>query len=164
MTTSDGQEDPDLAAAVAERALLRATAGTALASVAVGALAVVFLALAGSRWDATTAPVVVLLGVGQLGGIVAAGTCAGRLRAVRARTGMPAAQAGVAARALDVLVWGVSAAGALAAAALSVLVQPRAVALLSALLGLGVLAQVVVVMVLLRSRLRRVARRGSGRP
>lgn len=151
-----GDED-DLLRAVAERAAARAVLGSALAGLVAGVLALAFLWLSGSRVDATTVPVVVLLAVGQLAGVVAAGSTALHLRALR--SGVPVRDtAERAQQGLRTLARVTAVVGALTAVAMPVLLEPRATASLTALAGLGVLAQVVVVLTVVRRPLGRVAR------
>lgn len=147
-----------LAEALALRALVRATAATALTGVVAGLLATTFLALSGSRLDATTVPVVTQLLAGQLAGLAAAAACARRLRALRAgRTSGPRA-AGGAAHDLDRLLPVLVAAAGVLLVALPFVVRPAGAALLSSVIGAGVLAQVVVVIAVARGPLRRAAR------
>ncbi|MFC5997420.1 hypothetical protein ACFP6A_01560 [Quadrisphaera sp. GCM10027208] len=149
--------EEDLLRAVAERAAARAVLGSALAGFLAGLLALAFLWLSGSRVDATTVPVVVLLAIGQLAGVVAAGSAALRLRELR--SGMPVREtAERAQRGLRTLARVTGVVGALTAVAMPVLLEPRATASFTAIAGLGVLAQVVVVLTVVRRPLSRVAR------
>lgn len=148
--------EEDLLRAVAERAAARAVLGSALAGLLAGLLALAFLWLSGSRVDASTVPVVVLLAIGQLAGVAAAGSTALRLRDLR--SGVPVrATAERAQRGLRTLARVTGVVGALTAVAMPVLLEPRATASFTALAGLGVLAQVVVVLTVVRRPLSRVA-------
>jgi hypothetical protein len=146
-----------LAAALAERALTRATLGAGLAGAVLGAIALGFLLMAGSRLDALTTPVVALAAVGQVAGLTAAARCALGARGVRA--GHPPRDAAAAAqrflRGLAALALG---AGAVVALVLLLVLDPLPSALLGALLGFGLLAQAVVVITVVRGPLGRAAR------
>lgn len=150
--------DVDLDRAVVERALGRALLGSALVGVGLGLLAVVFLMLSGGRADATTLPVVVLLLVGQLGGLCAAGVTGLLLRGVRTGARAPGPAAATAAGWLRRTARAVTAVGAVTAVALVALLEPQATALLTAVVGAVVLAQGVVVLIVLHRRLLRAAR------
>jgi hypothetical protein len=154
--------DVELDRAVVERALSRALVGCASVAVGLGLLAVVFLVLSGSRADATTLPVVVLLLVGQLGGLCAAVVCWSLLRGVRGAVRTPGAAASSAAEWLGRTSRTVAALGAVAAVALVVLLEPRGTALLTAVVGAAVLAQAVVVLTVLRRLLVRAAHAAGG--
>lgn len=156
-----GRTSPDVADALADRALGRATLASALLGVALGVLATAFLVLSGSRTDATTLPVVVLLVAGQLAALVAAAGCGARLRGARRAPGSGPGQAAAAARMLDQALPVLVAVGAAVVVGAPVLLQPRATALLSAVVGAVVLAQAGVALALLRRPLRTAARPAS---
>lgn len=149
--------DGDLAAALAERALARSVLGAAGAGLALGTVALLFLVVSGSRLDALTLPVVALAGVGQVTGLAAAAACVLRLRQVRAG-GSPQLLAAAAQRTLRVLGQAALVVGVLAAAALVLLLEETGTALLGAVVGTGLLAQVVVVLTVLRRPLGRASR------
>lgn len=149
-----------LAAALADRALARATLVTGLAGVVLGMVALGFLLLTGSRLDALTVPVVVLAGVGQLTGLAAAARCAVALR--RARSGRPhRTEAGAAARFIRGLALAAAVLAAVVAAALVVLLDPLSGAVVGVALGAGLLAQAVLVLAVVRGPLARAARAPS---
>lgn len=150
-------DDEDLLSAVTERALARAVLGSAGTGLLLGVLAAAFLVLSSSRVDATTVPVVVLLLAGQAGALAGAAAAAVGLRRVRAGH-EPRRAAGVAQRTLRQLAVAVVAVGAVIAVAMPLLLQPRGTAALMSAVGLGVLAQVAVVLTVLRRPLQRVAR------
>ncbi|MFP5334731.1 MAG: hypothetical protein ACLGIV_05390 [Actinomycetes bacterium] len=154
-TPSD--DSGDLLMAVTERALARAVLGAAVAGAAAGAIATAFLVVSSGRVGAGTLPVVVLLLLGQTAGLVAAAGAALRLRRVRAGDD-PRGAAAATDRALRVTVTATTVAAGLLAAGMPVLLEPRATAALTSAVGLGVLAQVCVVLTVLRRPLRRVAR------
>lgn len=157
----DDGVDGDLVVALAERALARATLGAAVTGVVLGLLAAGFLVMSGNRLDATTLPVVVLAMIGQLGGLAGAAACAVRLRRLRAG-GRPRDLARGAQHSLRLLARAVLAVGAGTAVLLVVLLDPLGSAVLASVLGAGLLAQVVVVLTVLRRPLGRASRAPHG--
>ena len=154
MSADDGR---DLAGALAQRALARATLGAGLAGAVLGVIALGFLLMANSRLDALTAPVTALAAVGQLAGLTAAARCAVELR--RLRAGAPPQEAAAAAhRFLRGLAPVTLAAAAVVAVVLVLSLEPFSSALLGTALGFGLLAQAVVVITVVRGPLRRAAR------
>jgi hypothetical protein len=147
-----------LATALAERALGRAAVGSSVAGLALGLLAVAYLTLAGGRFDAGTGPVVVLLGIGQVAGLAAACACALRRRGLRSSHLAPQGVAAAGGRDLQLVLTAVVVCGGVSAVALPVLLTPHGTALLTTVVGVGVLAQLVVVLAVLRRPLQRAAR------
>ncbi len=154
---SDGEVD--LADALAERALARAATGTATAGTALGALALVFVLLAGGRLDATSLPQLLVLGTGQLAGLAVAWTVSARLRAVRTSPGTGPGHASGAAGVLGRAVTAVPAVGAVLALGSIVVLTPRSASAFSAVLALALLTQLALVLHVLRRPLLRAARR-----
>ena len=153
-------DDLDLADALAERALGRATSAAAVAGLAMGTLALLFLVMAGGTLDARSIPPMLVLAIGQLAGLVAAGAGVTRLRAVRSQPGTGPGHAAGAAVVLRRVLVGTSLL-ALAIAIVSVIVlRPFVTAAFSALLALAILTQFLLVLfvqrrVLLRASIRR---------
>jgi hypothetical protein len=142
--------------AVAARGLSRATLGAAAGGVLLGMFALAVLAT-GPGLTAGTLPAFALLALGQAGGLTAAAACAVRLAAVRrGRPGAPAAAA--AARSLDLLVPTLAVSGLGLAVLTTAVAETRAVAAFSAVVGLALLAQLLVLLVSLRRPLRRASR------
>jgi hypothetical protein len=148
----------DLADALAERALARTVAAGAGCAVVLGVLALAFVQLAGGRFDATSAPQVAVLAVGQVAGLVVAWTTSRRLRAVRAARGTGPGHASGAAVGVGRAVVGVPAVGLLVGAAATVALEPRSTAAFSALLAVALLGQLPLLLHLQGRALRRAAR------
>ncbi len=146
----------DDAARVASR-LARASLGLSLGGVVLGLFAVGALVTAGGRLGATSLPPVLLLGVGQVGGLVGAAGCAVRIRPVLSGGVAPHVAAAAAVRSLDRLLPAVAAVAALTAAAMPVLLRPAPTAAFSALVSLALVAQLLVLVAVLRAPLRRDA-------
>lgn len=151
--------DAGLADALAERALGRATATAALAGLLMGTLALLFLVMAGGTLDARSIPPVLVLGIGQLTGLVAAGAGVTRLRAVRFEPGTGPGQAAGAADLLRRLVVGTSVAAASVGVGCTLTLRPFATAAFSAVLAFALLTQFLLVLfvqrrVLLRASVR----------
>ena len=150
-------DDADaLAAALADRALARATLATGLAGVVLGMIALGFLLMMGSRLDALSVPVVVLAAVGQLTGLVAAARSAVALRRVRSGR-PPRAEADAAAGFVRRLGVAIAVLAVVVAAALVVLLEPLSSAVVGTALGAGLLAQAVLVLTVVRVPLARAA-------
>lgn len=150
----------DLTDALAERALARTAGALAVTGVALGVMSVLFLVLAGSRLDAGSAPQVVLLSLGQVAALVAAGATVLRLRSVRSHPGSGPAAAHATSVLLDRLVVAVPVVGTVVGAVMVAVMTPRVTALLSVIVSLAVLAQLAVLASVLRRPLRRAARAG----
>lgn len=155
---SEPSDDPGLAAAVAERALARTARGAALGGCALGLLALAFLFIADGTLDARSIPQLLLLGLGQLVGLGAAGLAVLAIR--HCRVGHDAIlQTRQAAsrlfRAIQVLTIG---SAGIAVGCLAVL-RPFTITALSVVLSLAIVAQLALVLVALRGRLRRAADR-----
>ncbi len=149
--------DDDLADAVAERALGRATAAAAFGGLALGVLALLFLTLEDGGVDARSLPQLLVLGVGQVAGLVAAAASASRLRTVRAVPGTGPGHAAGAAALLGRLVVVTSATGLGVAAVGTALVRPVATGAFSAVVALALLSQLVLILHWQRRRLLRAA-------
>lgn len=154
--------DPDLADALADRALGRASSSLAIGAVALALMSLLFLQLAGGEPDARSLPQVVILGIGHLGGLLVAVACFVLLRRLRSAvdagrsgTGPDAAAEGAAW--LGRLVVGVPVTAVAAAVALLVTMRPLATAVLSVAVGLAVVSQLAVLAAVQRSGLRRAA-------
>ena len=147
----------DDAARVASR-LARASLGLSVGGVVLGLFAVGALVSAGGRLDATSLPPVLLLGIGQVGGLVAAAGCAVRVAPVRRGAVPPHLAAAAAVRSLDRLLPAVALVASLSAAAMPVLLRPAATAAFAALVSLALVAQLLVLVAVLRAPLRREAR------
>lgn len=159
MTVPLDGERQELADALASRALGRLAIGAATAGSALGLLALVFVLLADGRLDATSLPQLLVLGTGQVTGLVVAATAVGRLRAVRGTPGSGPGHASGAARTVGRAVVVAAAVGAVLAAGSIVAVTPRSASALSAVLALALLSQLAVVLHVLRLALGRAARR-----
>jgi len=155
-TTRD--DEHDLLAAVTERALARAVLGAGGAGVLLGVIAVAFLAMSTGQAQSATLPVVLLLMVGQVGGLAAAAACVLQVRRVRTDPADARQVAEAAQRVLGRLAVAVAVAGVVVAVVMPLLVTPRGTAALMSAVGLGVLAQLVVVLTVLRRPLSRVVR------
>ena len=147
----------DDAARVASR-LARASSGLSLGGIVLGLFAVGALVSAGGRLDASSLPPVLLLGIGQVGGLVGAAGCALRVPPVRNGTVAPHTAAAAAVRSLDRLLPAVAVVAALSAAAMPVLLRPVSTAAFAALVSLALVAQLLVLVAVLRAPLRREAR------
>lgn len=145
-----------LAAALADRALARATLATGLAGVVLGMIALGFLLMTGSRLDALGVPVVVLAAVGQLSGLATAARSAVGLRRVRSGR-PPRAEADAVARFVRRLGAAAVVVAVVVATALVVLLDPLSGAVVGTALGAGLLAQAVLVLAVVRVPLRRAA-------
>ena len=154
---AQASEDLDLADALAERALGRATSAAAVAGLAMGTLALLFLVMAGGRLDARSLPPLLVLGIGQLAGLVAAAGGVTRLRAVRSVAGTGPGHAAGAAGLLRRLLVGTAVLAAVVAAASVVALRPVVTAAFSALLALALLAQFLIVIFVQRRALLRAS-------
>lgn len=148
----------DLADALAERALARTVAASAGCAVVLGVLALAFVQLAGGRFDATSAPQVAVLAVGQVAGLVLAWTTSRRLRAVRDARGTGPGHASGAAVTAGRAVVAVPAVGLLVGVVATVALTPRSTAAFSALLAVFLLGQLPLLLHLQRRGLLRAAR------
>jgi len=153
-----------LSDALAARALARVVTGAAAAGFALGLLALVFVLLADGRLDATSLPQVLVLGTGQVVGLVVASAAATRLRAVRAVPGTGPGHASGAARTAGRAVVVASVVGVVLAVGSIVVLTPRSASAFSAVLGLALLSQLALVLHVLRRALVRAARRPADRP
>lgn len=148
----------DLADALAERALARTVVAGAGGAVVLGVLALAFVQLADGRLDATSAPQVAVLAVGQVSGLVVAWSTSRRLRAVRAARGSGPGHASGAAVGVGRTVVTVPAVGLLVGVATTAAFAPRSTAAFSALLALALLGQLPLLLHLRRRGLLRAAR------
>ncbi len=151
--------DLDLADALAERSLGRATSAAAVAGLAMGTLAILFLVMARGALDARSIPPLLVLGIGQLAGLVAAGGGVTRQRAVRAEPGTGPGHAAGAANLLRRLLVGTGVLAAAVGLGSVFALKPLATAAFSALLALALLAQFLLVLFVQRRALLRAALR-----
>ena len=154
-----GGAPPELADALAERALARAATGAATAGCALGLLALAFVLLAHGRLDATSLPQLLVLGTGQVVGLVVAWSASSRSRAVRASPGTGPGHASGAARVLGRAVVVAPAVGAVLAVGSILGLTPRSASAFSAVLALALLTQLALVLHVLRRPLVRASRR-----
>ncbi len=154
--------DPELADALADRALSRAGGSLALGSLALAVLSLVFLLLADGALDARSLPQVIVFGIGELGGLAAAGVCFMLLRRLRRQvdagslgSGPDAAE--VAQVTVGRLVVGLPVMCGAAAVVLAVTLRPVATAVLSATVAMAIVSQLAVLAAVQRSGLRRAA-------
>jgi hypothetical protein len=150
-------DDLDLADALAERALGRATAAGAVAGLAMGTLALLFVVMAGGDLDERSLPQLLVLGVCQVAGLVTAGRCVARLRAVRSAPGTGPGHAAGAAVMLRRLLVGTTALGAALGLLGVIVLRPIVTAGFSALLAVALLSQFVLVLEVQRRGLLRAA-------
>lgn len=155
----DTSDDIELADALAERALGRATAAVAVAGLVMGTLALLFVVMTDGAVDERSLPPLLVLGVGQVAGLVAAGGCATRLRAVRRVPGTGPGHAAGAAVLLRQVQLATLALGGLAGLFGVVALRPIVTAAFSAVLALALLSQFVLVLHTQRRGLLRAARR-----
>ena len=156
----DAQDDRvALADALAARALGRAAAGGATAGCALGVLALAFVLLADGRLDATSLPQLLVLGTGQVVGLVVAASAATRLRAVGAAPGTGPGHASGASRTVGRAVLVGAVVGAVLGVGSIVALTPRSTSAFSAVLAMALLSQLVLVLHVLRRGLVRASRR-----
>lgn len=153
------EERIDVADARADRALAQATATSALVGLALGMLAMTFLLIADGELGEQTLPQLLVLGLGQVAGLVAAAACAVRLRAVRSTPGSGPGHAAGAAILLRRVIPTVALMALATAVACVAALSPRATSALSAAVSLALLSQLVLVLHVQRRALDRAARR-----
>lgn len=157
MSVPVDRERVGLADALASRALGRLATGSAIAGCALGLLALVFVLLADGRLDATSLPQLLVLGTGQVVGLVVTATAVARLRAVRAAPGTGPGHASGAARTVGRAVVVASVVGVVLAGSSIAALTPRSVSAFSAVLALALLSQLALVLHALRQALLRAA-------
>ena len=148
-----------LADALADRALRRAGTAATIGGFLLGALALIFLVLAQGRLDETSLPQVLLLGTGQLAGLVLGVRCQLSARALSGERGTGQGRALAAAGLLrrGLLVTGLVA-GVVAGWSLLTL-RPFTAAALSVAIGSALLSQFVVLLLAQRRGLLRAGPR-----
>ena len=160
MDDRDDRRPVALADALAARALGRAAAGAATAGCALGVLALAFVLLADGRLDATSLPQLLVLGTGQVVGLVVAASAATRLRAVGAAPGGTGpGHASGAAVAVGRAVVVAAVVGAVLGVGSIAALTPRSASAFSAVLAMALLSQLVLVLHVLRRGLVRASRR-----
>ena len=148
-----------LADALADRALRRAGAAATAGGFALGALALVFLLLAGGRMDATSLPQVFILGTGQVAGLVLGTGCQLSARGLAADPGSGQGRASDGARLLRRGMLATALVAAVAAAWALVMLRPLTVSALSVAIGSALLAQFLILLHLQRRALLRAGPR-----
>lgn len=151
--------DPDLDVALAGRAINRAMRGTALAGGVLGVLALAFLVVAGGELGPQSIPQLVILGIGWAAGVLLPVLCVRAETRLRAGRSTPLDACLRTERALHRAIIGLPLMALVCAASLIGWLTPRGTTALSVVVALAILSQAVVVMVTLRSGLRRAARR-----
>lgn len=152
-------EDAALGRALALRALVRTVRGCGICALALAALVVAFLSLAGGELTAQSLPQLSLLGLGWLTGSGCALTAARTAARLRLRSLDPQPATRDVERLLSRAAGTLPVVSAGCSAALIAFLRPWQTTVLSVVVSLAILSQLVLVLLTLRSGLRRANRR-----